>query len=72
VENGQCFVEIADRTKTVHQGGHVVSGRGFGKRLERFRTVDPVRSWSLVPEEFGPWISQRERFQHFLNRGFKR
>jgi hypothetical protein len=28
--------------------------------------------WSSVPEGPGPLISQRERFQHFVDRGFER
>jgi len=33
----QRFVEIVERTRTVHQGGHVESGQGFGKRPKIFR-----------------------------------
>jgi hypothetical protein len=35
----------------------MASGQGFRKRLEIFRAIDPVRSWSLVLEGPGPLIS---------------
>jgi hypothetical protein len=50
----------------------VASGQGFRKRPKIFRAIDPVRSWSSVPEGPGPLISQQRDFRHFVDRGFER
>jgi hypothetical protein len=39
---GHRFIEIVERTRTIHQGGKVESGQGFGERPEIFQAVDPV------------------------------
>jgi hypothetical protein len=50
----------------------VASGQGFGKRPERFRVIDPVRSVVVSSRRTWAIDLSAERFRHFLDRGFER